>query len=258
MSATATSALPGEVLAPGILRPHWDVPANVRALLTTRDGGHSHAPWASFNLATHVGDDPRCVAANRARLRAWLPAEPLWLEQVHGVAVADADHDYGVPVADACIASTAQRVCAVLTADCLPVLLCDHAGTRVAAAHAGWRGLAAGVLEATIARLGVAPAQLRAWLGPAIGMAAFEVGDEVRAAFVAHDAGAAAAFVPGVQPGKWHADLFALARHRLALAGVGAVSGGGQCTVSQPAQFYSYRRDGQSGRFATLIWLESG
>lgn len=241
--------------AGGLLRPAWSVPGRVRVLLTTREGGVSRAPYASFNLGDHVGDAPAAVAANRARLRRQLPAEPLWLSQVHGVTVADAETAGGVPVADAAVARSPGRACAVLTADCLPVLFCDDAGTVVGAAHAGWRGLSAGVLEATVARMGVAPGTIRAWLGPAIGPAAFEVGDEVREAFVRDDPGAAAAFVGGARAGKWMADLFMLARRRLARTGVARIDGGGVCTYADARQFYSYRRDAVTGRFASLIWL---
>ena len=244
-------------IAPGLLQPDWALPAGVGALLTTRAGGRSVGSFASFNLGSHVGDDPLAVAANRARLRSFLPAEPLWLNQVHGAAVADADVSEGVPEADAVLARSSRRVCAVLTADCLPVLLCDDDASVVAAAHAGWRGLAAGVLENTVREMGVPPHRLRAWLGPAIGPQAFEVGDEVRAAFVADDAGAAGAFVARPLAGKWLADLFLLARRRLVAAGVTRISGGGVCTVSTPQRFYSYRRDGVTGRFATMVWLEA-
>ncbi|RIX42479.1 MAG: peptidoglycan editing factor PgeF [Rhodocyclales bacterium GT-UBC] len=237
------------------LIPDWPAPANVRALQTLRGGGCSPAPWDSFNLGDHVGDDPARVVANRAELRRHLPADPLWLKQVHGVAVAGADQDLvGVPEADAAWASRGGRVCAVMTADCLPVLFCDRAGTVVAAAHAGWRGLLAGVLEATMVRMLVPPESLMAWLGPAIGAKQFEVGDEVRAAFVAADPTAATCFVPGA-PGKWLADIYGLARLRLRQAGVTSISGGDLCTVSDPARFFSYRRDGVTGRMASLIWL---
>ncbi|HRP26455.1 MAG TPA: peptidoglycan editing factor PgeF [Thauera sp.] len=246
-----------DVVASGLLRPRWALPASVGALITTRAGGCSTGAFASFNLGSHVGDEPDAVARNRARLRAHLPAEPLWLDQVHGCAVADADCATGVPQADAAVAHSAQRVCAVLTADCLPVLLCDDAGTVVGAAHAGWRGLAAGVLEATVARMSVAPSSLRAWLGPAIGPQAFEVGDEVRASFVAADAGASRAFIAGAGAGKWLADIYLLARRRLQAAGVTRIDGGGLCTVASPQQFYSYRRDRVTGRFASLIWLKA-
>ncbi len=234
--------------------PDWPAPAAVRALQTLRTGGVSAAPWASFNLGTHVGDAPGHVAANRARLGSLLPAPPLWLNQVHGTAVADADAAAGLPDADAAVSRLPGRVCAVMTADCLPVLLCDCDGTVVGAVHAGWRGLCAGVIEATVAAMRVPPERLLAWLGPAIGPATFEVGDEVRAAFVAHDAQAAAAF-RAAAPGKWLADIFLLARQRLARAGVGAVHGGGQCTVADEVRFFSYRREGTTGRMATLIWL---
>jgi YfiH family protein len=240
-----------------LIEPDWSLPAGVRARVTTRTGGVSAAPYASLNLGTHVGDDPGAVGVNRARLRRLLPAEPLWLQQVHGIGVADADVAGAVPEADAAVARTPGRVCAVLTADCLPVLLCDGAGTVVGAAHAGWRGLADGVIEATLARMAVPPQTVMAWLGPAIGPQAFEVGDEVRARFVGLDAAAAAAFTPARAAGKWMADLFLLARQRLERAGVGNIQGGGVCTHGDPGRFYSYRRDGVTGRFASLIWLES-
>lgn len=237
------------------LIPDWPAPANVRALQTLRSGGCSPLPWDSFNLGDHVGDDPARVAANRAELRRHLPADPLWLQQVHGVAVAGANQDFAaVPEADAAWASRVERVCAVMTADCLPVLFCDRAGTVVAAAHAGWRGLLAGVLEATMAQMSVSPESLMAWLGPAIGATQFEVGDEVRTAFVAADPAAAASFVSGA-PGKWLADIYGLARLRLQQAGVASISGGDLCTVSDPARFFSYRRDGVTGRMASLVWL---
>lgn len=243
-------------IASGLLRPDWDLPAGVGALLTTREGGQSVGPFASFNLGGHVGDDPVAVAANRARLRAFLPAEPLWLNQVHGATVADADVCSDVPEADAVLARSSRRICVVLTADCLPVLFCDDDASVVAAAHAGWRGLAAGVLENTVGHMGVAPHRVRVWLGPAIGPRVFEVGDEVRAAFVAADPESAAAFVARPVAGKWLADLFLLARRRLLAAGVTRISGGSVCTVSAAQRFYSYRRDGVTGRFASMVWLE--
>jgi YfiH family protein len=245
--------------AESFLVPDWPAPPVVRARVTTRRGGVSRAPFDSFNLGTHVGDSPEAVAANRALLRRHLPAEPLWLDQVHGTeaVAADAGGSGGVVCADASVSRTLDAVCVVMTADCLPVLFCDDAGTVVAAAHAGWRGLVAGVLETTLARMAVAPEQVMAWLGPAIGPTAFEVGDEVRAAFVALDPGAAAAFVAREAQGKWLADLFTLARLRLARAGVRRVYGGGVCTVNEVDRFFSYRRDGKTGRFASLIWLDA-
>jgi hypothetical protein len=236
------------------IRPDWPAPANVRALSTTRRGGVSTGPRASLNLAVHVGDDPRCVEQNRDRLRALLPAEPLWLAQVHGREVVVADRVAPGAVADAAVTRAAGVVCAVQTADCLPVLFCDRAGHVVAAAHAGWRGLAAGVLEATVAAMGVAPGRLLAWLGPAIGPASFEVGAEVRAAFVAHALAAEAAFVPR-GGGKFLCDLYLLARQRLAAAGVESVWGGGCDTAGEPDRFFSFRRDRDTGRMASLIWL---
>lgn len=240
--------------------PNWPAPANVCALQSTRQGGVSPAPWDSFNLGDHVGDDPARVAANRAILSGLLPGEPCWLQQVHGtfaVDVAKMAKTAEAVVADAAYARQPGQVCVVMTADCLPVLFCDRAGSVVAAAHAGWRGLLAGVLEATITAMGAAPGDLLAWLGPAIGPQAFEVGDEVRAAFVAHDPAAGVAFAAHT-PGKWLADIELLARQRLAQAGVTAIYGGGMCTVSDPERFFSYRRDGQTGRMAALVWLEGG
>lgn len=250
-------------VAPGIFRPAWELPAGVHALQTTRAGGVALEPYASFNLGDHVGDDSQAVAANRARLRRHLPAEPVWLEQVHGIEVVDLDRAANAaasavcagrrPRADAAFARQPGRVCAVLTADCLPVLLCDDAGTVVAAAHAGWRGLAAGVLEAVIAGMAVAPARLSAWIGPAIGAEAFEVGGEVRAAFLDQDAAAAAAFAPAA-PGKWMADLVLLAQQRLVRSGVARIAVDGRSTHRDAATWYSYRRDGRTGRMASLIW----
>ncbi|MBP5997329.1 MAG: peptidoglycan editing factor PgeF [Azonexus sp.] len=236
--------------------PDWVVPANVRVLQTTRNGGVSRAPWASFNLGDHVGDEPAAVAANRAALSAHLPAEPLWLSQVHGTVAVDADQRPEIREADAAFARQPGSVCVVMTADCLPVLLCDRQGTVVAAAHAGWRGLLAGILESTVAAMNVQPGDLLVWLGPAIGPRCFEVGDEVRRAFVAEDSTAGLAFVPQ-QPGKWLCDIYLLATQRLQGMGVTAISGGGSCTVSEAERYFSYRRDGVTGRMASLIWLES-
>ncbi len=239
---------------PDWIVPDWPAPARVRALATTRAGGVSAPPYDGFNLATHVGDDPAAVIENRRRLRSALPAEPLWLTQVHGTRVVSAEAAESGSEADACVARAPGRVCAVQSADCLPVLFADLAGTVVAAAHAGWRGLAAGVLERTAAAMAVAPKDLIAWLGPAIGPAAFEVGAEVREIFCGRDPAAAGAFAAN-ERGRWQCDLAALARLRLAQAGVTRVFGGGWCTYSDPLRFYSYRRDGVTGRMASLIWL---
>ncbi|WP_332671591.1 peptidoglycan editing factor PgeF [Aromatoleum sp.] len=237
------------------LEPDWPAPANVKALVTTRNGGVSVGPYASLNLGLHVGDAPDAVTRNRALLRARLPAEPLWLDQVHGTAVADADENTGPVRADASIATRPRVVCAVMTADCLPVLFCNEGGTVAAATHAGWRGLAAGVLDATLARMGERPENVLAWLGPAIGPRAFEVGDDVRNCFVAADPLAAAAFRPAGAAGKWMGDLFMLARLRLRKLGIERIYGGEICTYFSPDHFFSYRRDGTTGRFASVVWL---
>ncbi len=235
--------------------PEWEAPAAVRALVTTRHGGVSLPPYDAMNLGGHVGDAEAAVAQNRAILRALLPAEPKWLKQVHATAVAEADAATGEAEADASVARCKGTVCAVMVADCLPLLLCDRAGTVVAAAHAGWRGLAAGVIERTVRAMGVEPGSLMVYLGPAIGPGAFEVGDEVRQAFTDFDREAAAAFAPAA-PGKWLADIYLLARQRLARLGVERVSGGGFCTYTEKERFFSYRRDRATGRMAALIWLD--
>lgn len=238
-----------------LLVPDWPAPATVRALQTTRLGGCSAVPWDSLNLGDHVGDDPACVRTNRARLRSGLPNEPTWLKQVHGTGVVDAALRGSDAIeADAAYTRLQGVVCVVMTADCLPVLFCNRAGTVVAAAHAGWRGLQAGVLEATIAAMAEAPGELLAWLGPAIGPACFEVGNEVREAFIGCDSEAAEAFVSS-SPGKWLADIYWLAKRRLNAVGLTSIHGGGLCTVSDREQYFSYRRDGVTGRMATLIWL---
>lgn len=245
---------------PALLGPGWDARGPLRAAATTRVGGLSVGPFATCNLGARTQDDPATVAANRARVgRALgLPGAPRWLRQVHGTTVVELHAGRGrTPEADAAWTREAGVVCAVLTADCLPVVLGDVDGAAIAVAHAGWRGLAAGVLEATVAALPVPAPRLRAWLGPAIGPAAFEVGPEVRAAFVDGDAGAAAAFRPG-SGDRWHADLWALARRRLRALGVGGIDGGGRCTFAEPARYFSHRRDGPgTGRMATLAWLET-
>lgn len=248
----------------GWIRPDWPAPGNVRAVCTTRSGGCSDGPWASLNLGEHCGDDPERVRRNRARLAQHLPAPPQWLRQVHGNTVArhagdppgqsSAENGSNAPEADALVAFEPGRVCAVLTADCLPVFFCDRAGSRVAVAHAGWRGLAGGVLEATVRALETGPADLLAWLGPAIGPAVYEVGEEVAAAFRdSLGADFAGALTPSGE--RWLLDLYAAARLKLAAAGLTEVRGGGLCTYSDPARFFSHRRDGVSGRQASLIWL---
>jgi len=240
--------------------PDWKVPVAVRALVTTRAGGVSGGAHAALNLGLRCGDEVEAVLENRRRLRARLPAEPLWLRQVHGrgvLLVASRQVVADEHEADACVTLLPDLVCAVLVADCLPVLLADQRGEAVGVAHAGWRGLASGVIEATVAAFPCAPNRLVAWLGPAIGPQVYEVGDEVRAAFLAHDAAAAAAFVP-TRPGHWLADLYALARHRLSACGVRQVGGGGFCTYSDAERFYSFRRDRITGRMAALVWLASG
>lgn len=236
--------------------PDWPAPPRVRALVTTRSGGFSTGPYTSLNLGLRVNDDPATVDRNRAWLSSHLPEEPRWLIQVHGNRVVDASELQRPIEADAAVSRTTGAVCAVMIADCMPVLLTDRAGTVVGAAHAGWRGLAAGVVEHTVQAMAVPPADLVAWLGPAIGPAAFEVGADVRHAFVGQDAGAASAFVDH-KPGKWLADLFTLARRRLHAIGVNDVHGGGLCTVADPARFYSHRRDRITGRMAALIWLSA-
>jgi YfiH family protein len=245
------------------ISPQWPAVAGVRALFTLRSDGASRAPYASFNLARHVGDDPEAVSQNRRQLcRAHdLPREPLWLEQVHGIQVVDADQVLPTDLAqtpprgDAAVSSQAGAVLAVMVADCLPVLFAARDGSAVAVAHAGWRGLAAGVLEATAAAMG-GHGPLQAWLGPAISSAHFEVGPEVREAFMGHDPAAAAAFTANSR-GRWQCDLQALTRTRLAAAGVSSVYADSGCTYAEPQRFYSYRRDGTTGRMAALIWLEA-
>jgi YfiH family protein len=246
------------------IQPDWSAaPANVRAVVTLRSGGVSAAPYddgngaGGLNLGTHVGDDLLHVEQNRRQLRQLLPTEPAWLSQVHGATVLDAAQLKDAPPADASIATRPGVVCAILSADCLPVLFCDRAGRTVAAAHAGWRGLAGGVLERTIEAMRSAGAgEILAWLGPAIGPQAFEVGQDVFDAFAGQDAELRHAFVPVPQRiDKYHADIYLLARARLRNAGIDSVQGGGLCTYSDRQRFYSYRRDGVAGRFGSFIWL---
>jgi YfiH family protein len=241
------------------LRPQWPAVRRVHAAFTLRGGGLSRAPYESFNLAAHVGDEPAAVAQNRRLLLQdlSLPREPLWLEQVHGSQVVDADQlaPSGVaPRADGAVTRQCGAVLAVLVADCLPVLLAARDGSAVAVAHAGWRGLAAGVLESAVAAL-AGNGSLQAWLGPAIGPEHFEVGAEVREAFLAHDPGDAAAFAPNAR-GRWQCNLQALARSRLNRLGVDSLHSDSGCSYGQPQHFYSYRRDGTTGRMAALIWLQ--
>lgn len=261
MSATTAAALAAELRGAGLdwIVPEWPAPANVCALVTTRSGGISGGPYATMNLARGGHDDPAALAENRRRFERFLPAAPISLAQVHGATVATLHRaTTSSPIADAAVTREVGVVCSILTADCLPVLLTDRAGTAVGIAHAGWRGLAGGVLEATVnalAGLGADPGTLLAWFGPAIGPAAFEVGADVHDAFCSTDPGAAACFA-AKRPGKWDADLYGLARRRLARVGVGEVHGGGHNTVTDAARFFSYRRERDSGRMATAVWLE--
>ena len=238
-----------------LIKPDWPAPANVKAFQTTRLGGVSAVPYDTLNLGGHVGDAPLAVARNRNLLNPLLPSEPVWMSQVHGTAVVNADLAGCQPFGDICIARQRNSVCVVMTADCLPLLLCDTAGSVVAAVHAGWKGLAAGVIEAAVHETGVPPQTLLAWLGPAISQQYFEVGSDVRDAFAAADAQAAAAFVVGA-PGKWFADLYALARLRLNALGITQIYGGDHCTYRERDRFFSYRRDGATGRMGTFIWRE--
>ncbi len=241
------------------LAADWPAPPGVRAIVTTRAGGFSQGPLEGLNLATHVDDDPARVAANRAALgeALGLPAPPLWLTQVHGSAVATHPGPGWAPAhppeADAAVTRARGAVLAILTADCLPVAFASQDGAVLGLAHAGWRGLAGGVLEATLKAMAVAPGEVLAWLGPAIEPAAFEVGAEVREAFVADDPGAADCFAANAR-GRFQADLEALARRRLARLGVTAVHGGGLPTYADSERWYSHRREPRSGRMATLLW----
>jgi polyphenol oxidase len=252
-----------------LITPDWAAPANVRAVMTTRRGGVSVAPWDSLNLGVHVGDSQGSVLQNRRRVReeGRLPSEPVWLEQVHGTSVVVLDETHAAsaaegkrPRADAAVTSREGVVCSIQVADCMPVLLAARDGSVVGAAHAGWRGLAGGVLEAAVQSMGKPPGELVAWLGPAIGPANFEVGDDVLDAFLRSAAPADRAATEGAftrkSISKWLCDLYALARLRLAVLGVTHVKGGGRCTVAEKDEFFSFRRDGQTGRMAALIWLQ--
>lgn len=241
------------------ITPDWPAPPNVRAAATLRLGGVSTGGYASLNLGSHVGDDLAAVQENRRRVRTalGLATEPAWLSQVHGTDVVDAAIHSSAPPADAAFARKAGPACAILTADCLPVLFCDREGTRVAAAHAGWRGLAAGVLTAAVRALEVPGERLLAWLGPAIEQEAFEVGPEVRDQFLARDPGHGAAFLANAN-GRWQADLYRLARRELNRLGIYDVHGGDLRVYRDAARFFSFRRDQQTGRMASLVWLEEG
>ena len=238
-----------------LLVPEWGAPATVRAACSLRSGGVSAPPFASLNLGMHVGDAPEAVAENRRRVGAALslPREPWWLVQAHGTRVANADTESVPSPADAAVTREPGRVLAIQVADCMPVLFASDDGGVVAAAHAGWRGLAAGVLESTVAAMQCDPRRLCAWLGPAISAPHFEVGAEVRAAFMTQDALAGEAFT-GNARGRWYCDLLLLAHRRLAALGVGGVSAANICTYAQAERCFSYRRDGRTGRMAALIW----
>jgi YfiH family protein len=253
-----------------IIEPEWPAPKGVRSAFTLRTGGVSVSPHDSLNVGAHVGDVAARVEENRRRVRGrlGLPTEPVWLQQVHGVEVADLDvaearvragcpdaGAAGFARADAAVTRRPGRVCVIQVADCMPVLFAARDGSAVGAAHAGWRGLAGGVLEETVLHLGVPAPQLIAWLGPTIGQNHFEVGDEVRAAFMSRDPDAASSFEANAR-GRWQCDLYALAKRRLLALGIRDVFGGGWCTYADAERFFSYRRDGQCGRMAALVWME--
>ncbi|MCV6636137.1 peptidoglycan editing factor PgeF [Candidatus Albibeggiatoa sp. nov. NOAA] len=248
----------GLTMSHSYLTPNWPAPESVKAYVTTRIGGFSHAPFDGFNLATHVGDHAETVAKNRALLaeHLQLPQEPVWLEQVHGVEAVAAESVEQGYCADAIYTEQIGNVCVVMTADCLPVFFCNRQGTKVAVAHAGWRGLANGVLESTVQSLGGKPEDILVWLGPAISQAAFEVGDEVRQAFADYLPQAEQAFKPS-RPNHWYADLYLLAKQCLQVQGIQQIFGGDLCTYTDNERFFSYRRDQQTGRMASLIWLQS-
>jgi hypothetical protein len=248
-----------------VITPDWPAPMRVRAASTERGGGVSDGPYTSQNLGLHVGDDAEVVISNRRALMETLGlvTEPLWLEQLHGNIVLDLDSkktnpafSRNPPAADGVVTSQLDKPCVIMTADCLPVIFCDTAGTRVGIAHAGWRGLAAGVLSVAVKRMGIDPQTLLVWLGPAISQNAYEVGDEVRQALIDFDRGANTCFKPS-NAGRWWADLYQLARRSLKAEGVHAIYGGGFCTHTESERFFSHRREAPCGRMATLIWLDS-
>lgn len=245
-------------MAESFISVNWPAPDSVRAIITTRNGGQSLTPYASFNLAEHVGDNPISVQKNRQALvrSAQLPAEPLWLKQTHSTRVIDASQWQADVEADAIICDVPNLVCVVMTADCLPVLITDKSGSQIAAVHAGWRGLLHGIIENTLAKFNAPASELIVWLGAAIGPEAFEVGPEVKEAFVAIDSLAESAFVPS-HSDRFLADIYQLARQRLSAQGVSAIYGGDYCTYTEKERFFSYRRDGITGRMATLIWIEA-
>ena len=243
---------------PEIIEPNWPAPKNIRAYSTTRMGGVSEGGYSHFNLAQHVGDNIEHVEKNRQQLidHLKLPSQPVWLNQIHGIQVSDAAIDaVEIPEADASYSFELNKVCSVMTADCLPVLICNRNGTKVAAVHAGWRGLANGVIEASIAALNEKASELMVWLGPAIGPKHFEVGEEVRQIFVNDLSKTSQAFVPH-KAEHYLADIYQLARMRLNRLGIDAIYGGEFCTYTDAEHFYSYRRDGKTGRQASLIWIE--
>ncbi len=246
------------------ISPVWPAPANVKALQTTRNGGVSQAPYANLNLGAHVGDDVLDVAKNRQLLSLYLPSEPVWVNQVHGIEVIDAAKSTCLQNADASFTTQNNVVCVIMTADCLPVLLCDEAGTVVAAVHAGWRGLCDGAIEAAVNKMRVNTGEILAWLGPVIGPNAFEVGDDVRQQFMAQDSQAALAFKPRIETqlnGRWLCDMYLIAQQRLNKLGVTQIYGAGinenYCTYTDEARFFSFRRDNITGRMASMIWLEA-
>lgn len=245
-------------MAESFLTVNWPAPNHIKAITTTRNGGHSIAPYDSLNLGDHVGDDPVLVTLNRQTLiqTAYLPTEPLWLKQTHSINAIDANQWQPGLEADAIVSNSTDIVCAVLTADCLPVLITDRAGSQVAAVHAGWRGLQAGIIENTLAKFKASSSEIIVWLGPAIGPEAFEVGPEVKAAFLAVDPLAESAFV-STHADRYLADIYQLARQRLTARGITAIYGGENCTFSEKQRFFSFRRDDVTGRMATLIWIEA-
>jgi polyphenol oxidase len=242
-----------DALHQSFIIPDWPAPPNVYAIQTTRIGGVSLAPFDSLNVGDHVGDNSLHVAQNRQLLTSYVPTEPVWMNQVHGVRVLDAAKSSCIESADAAFTKQSNVVCVTMTADCLPVLFCNREGTAVAAVHAGWRGLCDGVIEATVKAMSEESSQLMAWLGPAIGPDAFEVGAEVRTQFIEKDNQAANAFK--MHGERYLADLYAIANQRLNQLGVTQIYGGGLCTHNDTSRFFSFRRDGATGRMATLIWL---